>query len=181
MANDGTDRVNQVFKLRYAPASDVAERVQTLLTSREQNLALDPAALAKRTAVVVAEPVSNSVLVSADADTLKAIEKLIDLIDAKPAVEEPKPAPTPAGGPRPGGMGPPPMGGSPLGEKGALNVFTLKKATAEEMVGVLRKLFPNADIVADPRTNTVIARTDEKTLTDIRALIVRLEAIEPAK
>jgi type II secretory pathway component GspD/PulD (secretin) len=45
----------------------------------------------------------------------------------------------------------------------------------------LTKLFPNAEMVADPRTNTVIARADEKTLDELKMLITRLEAQDSFK
>jgi hypothetical protein len=91
----------------------------------------------------------------------------------------------PGSGFGPGGPlgGPGPMGGMSGGAKSTahLNVFSLKNAKAEEMVAVLSKLFPSAEMVADPRTNTVVARADEKTLEELKMLITRLDAQDSFK
>lgn len=49
------------------------------------------------------------------------------------------------------------------------------------MILTLKPLFPNTDLAADPRTNTILVRGDEKTLDELRTLITRLEGIESAK
>ncbi|AWM40114.1 ECF RNA polymerase sigma factor SigE [Gemmata obscuriglobus] len=82
-------------------------------------------------------------------------------------------------------------GGSPSGGWGNgpavtppskfLNVFPLKVSKADEMILTLKPLFPNTDLAADPRTNTILVRGDEKTLDELRTLITRLEGIESAK
>ena len=90
-----------------------------------------------------------------------------------------------AGGPGPmgllglgGGAGGPAPDAKP---ETYLNVIVLKQAKAEEMVTVLQKLFPNGTMTADPRTNSIVIRGDLKMMDDVRVLIARLEALEPAK
>jgi hypothetical protein len=176
-APEGNGRLNQVLKLRNAGAADAAERVMSLLTKRGGS---DPLA----GCVVVAEPVSNSILVSGDADTLKAVVELIELIDGTPVVLPPKDGPPgewavqgPMGGP--GSIGGPRQAAAPAATR--LVVFKLKAAKAEAMVAVLQKLFPDAELAPEPRTNAIIARAGAKALEEIASLIDRLEALEPAK
>jgi hypothetical protein len=161
------ENVFQVFQLKHASAAEVVAAVNKAIGEKGQRL--------------VAETTSNAVvLVGASAAVLKDITKLIEDLDAKAT----KPG---SGGPKPGsGSGPGPMGGGKPQPDTAkpgmfLNVFKLQNAKAEEMVVVLQKLFPNAEMVADPRTNTVIARADEKGLEEMKMLIARLEAADTVK
>jgi hypothetical protein len=189
----GGDVESRVHKLKNAAAADVVAAV---------NKAFPKA----KGLVVVAEPVSNAVIVVADPATLKDIVKLIESLDAKGAKPGPGPMgpgpggpggpkfPTP-GGPGPmgpggptfpggpgGGVVPGPVGGPPGAKAGApLHVYTLKHATAAELADVLKKLFANADITSDPRTNSLIVRADQNTHETIEALVARLDVEVPRK
>ena len=77
--------------------------------------------------------------------------------------------PGPAMGPGPGGPKP----------EAVFNVFVLKQAKSEEMVTVLQKLFPNGTLTADPRTNSIILRGDEKTVEELKALLDKLDVPVP--
>ncbi|HEY1187282.1 MAG TPA: sigma-70 family RNA polymerase sigma factor [Gemmata sp.] len=101
----------------------------------------------------VAERAANAVvIVSGDKDVIKSALKAIAELDAKAAKSN-----------------------------ALLNVFNLKNSSAEEMVTVLKKLYPNAEMTADPRTNTIIARGDEKNIEELRLLIARLDSLESVK
>ena len=112
------------------------------------------------------------------------------------------PGPGSSSGPGPMGAGPGPvgpMGGGPLGgligggagmpppgPGGArpatmINVFSLKNANAADLVAVLTKLYPNTEMTADPRTNTLIVRGNETTLDELKALISRLDSEPTSK
>ncbi|MDY3552502.1 sigma-70 family RNA polymerase sigma factor [Gemmata sp. JC717] len=84
-----------------------------------------------------------------------------------------------SGGSPSGGWGPGGPAGTPPSKH--INVFSLKVSKADEMILTLKPLFPNTDLSADPRTNTILVRGDEKTLDELRTLIARLEGIESAK
>ena len=61
-----------------------------------------------------------------------------------------------------------------------LTVLALKSASAVELAEVLEKVFrTGVTITAEPRTNSLIISTDEKTLEDVKALVERLD--EPNK
>jgi RNA polymerase sigma factor (sigma-70 family) len=149
----------EVFQLKHASAADVVTALQK--------------AFPKVNLKAVAEKMSNSVvIVSADPASMKDIAKFITELDAK---DRPKPGPAGGAGGAPGG----PMGGVPKPAESAINIFNLKFAKAEEMVTVMKKLYPNADMTADPRTNTVIVRADVDTLGELRALMARLDVEVP--
>ncbi len=181
------DNVMKVFQVKHASAADIVGAINRTIGNKGQRL--------------VAEMGSNAVVVvNASPAVMEAIAKLIEELDAKPGTGAgPGPMGPGPGGPRPGGPGPVgPMGGAagPGGVFGGgmppgmgpaakpeavFNVFVLKQANADEMVKVLQKLFPNGTMTADPRTNSIILRGDEKTLDDVRMLITRLDSLEPAK
>jgi type II secretory pathway component GspD/PulD (secretin) len=72
-----------------------------------------------------------------------------------------------------------PVGGAPKPLATNLNIFNLKFANAPDMVAVLKQLFPNADMTADPRTNTIIVRAEDATLDELRAIVTRLDMEVP--
>jgi len=182
VGGDGVEA--KTFKLKNAAAADVVAVVEKTFPK---------AKLLK----VVAEPVSNTIILVADPATVKDITKLIEDLDAKGTSGSGGTRPPGGGGaggagggsgsgrPAVGGsgggssLGPPGMGtgGSGGGSKraGGLTVYPLKFATAKQMVEVLEKVFPGAEITADPRTNQVIIRADEKTVVEIEAIIQRLD------
>ena len=143
---------------------------------------------------VIAEPVSNIIIIIADPAAMKDITKLIEELDGKPKTGSTGPdrgggrggsSRVQAGGPGgsfgPPGMDPsrggPPMGAGPGGaaKAGGLTVFALKNANAEELAAVLKKVFPTAEITAEARTNQLIVRVSEKDMADFEKLIVRLD------
>jgi len=89
--------------------------------------------------------------------------------------------PPPGGGNNPfsppGGLSGPSTGGVPAPAATPLTIVALKNATAAEMSEVLQKVFRNGvHVTADPRTNSLIIRADEKSLEDVKALIQKLDA-----
>jgi RNA polymerase sigma factor (sigma-70 family) len=66
-------------------------------------------------------------------------------------------------------------GGEGAGRGGAIHVVTLKHATAQELAPVLDRVFPTAEITAEPRSNQLIIRADDRTRTQIEELIIRLD------
>jgi type II secretory pathway component GspD/PulD (secretin) len=153
---------------------------------------------------VVAEPVSNTILVTADPATMKKIHEMIESLDVKgtaganvrsrPAAggsmggasARPTPpgsagggAARPAPGGIPGGMGSAsgPMGRFPgsAPARGELRIIALRHADAQELSTVVGRVFPNADVTAEPRSNQLIIRTDDKTMNEMEALIGRLD------
>jgi type II secretion system protein D len=81
-------RRNEVYKLRNAAAADVAQALQTFLTNSLQVLRNSSQLTAfqeiQREVVVVAEPVSNSLLVSATPQYYADIQRLIAQLDTCP-------------------------------------------------------------------------------------------------
>jgi type II secretion system protein D len=84
------DRETVVYRLKNAPALDVATAIQDFLfQQREQVLQLDPNLInpferLEREVVVVAEPVTNSLIVSATPRYFAEVQKIIDQLDARP-------------------------------------------------------------------------------------------------
>ncbi|MBP3959849.1 sigma-70 family RNA polymerase sigma factor [Gemmata sp. G18] len=100
----------------------------------------------------------------------------------------------PGGGTGPGFIGPGPggpMSGLPGGAPGTgpkpgganagagLKVVVLKHAVAEELVPVLKKVFPNAEITAEARTNQLIVRADTELFQEMSKLLEKLDVDAP--
>jgi hypothetical protein len=174
-----------IFALKHLKSVEAAEALNKILSGRGIK--------------VVADPKGNTITVAGDAAAVKqllgVIEKIINDADAKPG-EKPGPGAGPPEGPMGAGAGkgpigpgagPPsglgPMGGFPGGAGpkpiGGLTVLTLKHATTEELSPVLKRVFPGAEITADPRTNQLIIRADAKTLEELEALLNRLDVAVP--
>ncbi|AMV28687.1 ECF RNA polymerase sigma factor SigE [Gemmata sp. SH-PL17] len=98
----------------------------------------------------------------------------------------------PGSEPTPGAEGSGPLfGGLPGGASGAgmmpggargsagLKVVVLKHATAEELVPVLKKVFPNAEITAEARTNQLIVRADAELFQEVSKLLEKLDVDIP--
>jgi hypothetical protein len=174
------------IKLKNANANDVAALVNKVVP---------------KGVTVVAEPVSNTVLVVGTGAVLKDIAKLIEDADAKPGKRPSGPMGSGLGGqgvgPGPGGFGPgvvgPTLGSGPMGPMpgglmggapqpvGGLSVLSLKHATADELAPLLKKVFPTAEITADARTNQLVVRAEGKTLEELQALLMRLDVEVPKK
>jgi len=89
-AGDVRNRINTVYRLKNAPASDVASAITSFLTSElqaeGQNLTgvMSPFEQIERQVVVVAEPVSNSLIVAATPRYFDEIKKLVEDLDRRP-------------------------------------------------------------------------------------------------
>lgn len=88
--NDQRQRENKVIRLRNAPATDVANAVSQFLQQQRDLANLDPNAvstvqLLEREVIVVAEPISNSLLISATPRYYNEISELIGQLDKAPA------------------------------------------------------------------------------------------------
>ncbi|MGD0515923.1 MAG: secretin N-terminal domain-containing protein [Thermoguttaceae bacterium] len=89
---DGSDvreRENHVFRLKNAPAASVYTAINTFLTNirtMETSLAgaITPFAQIEQEVIVVAEPVSNSLILSATPRYYKEIKDIIDKLDERP-------------------------------------------------------------------------------------------------
>ncbi|WP_171470478.1 secretin N-terminal domain-containing protein [Frigoriglobus tundricola] len=159
MGSGGGNRF-EVFPLKHAAVDEVASALQK--------------AFADANLRIVAEKSSNAVvIVSVDPAKLQDVIKMLESLDAKAAKSGTGPD-----GPKPGAG---PGSGAPSAPGMFLNVFHMKNAKAEEMLVVLQKLYPNTEVAADPRTNTVVARADEKTLSEMRVLISKLDNLDSVK
>ncbi|NQU26547.1 MAG: hypothetical protein HQ567_35130, partial [Candidatus Nealsonbacteria bacterium] len=82
-------RQSVVYRLRNAPATDVAVAINDFLTSERAVQQISPGMLSpfeqiEREVVVVAEPVTNSLIISATPRFFDEIRKLIEELDARP-------------------------------------------------------------------------------------------------
>jgi general secretion pathway protein D len=133
-----------VHKVKYVPAADVA-------------VALEKAYVRPGgTFRVVAEPVSNSVLLSGDPVTIAAARKTINELDTAGA-DAGQPAERP------------------------IHVFTLKHARASETATVLQNVFRTIAVTPDERTNSLIIRAEPNTLVEVQALLDKLDIPVPPK
>lgn len=68
---------------------------------------------------------------------------------------------------------------APAAEKATIIVMTLKNASAQDVVRVVREVVPvkgkSLRITHDPRTNSVIVAGDRDTLDTVEAVVTRLE------
>lgn len=86
------ERITEVIWLRHQAATDVATAIQTYVQQRTQNVnqiqqyqqGLGPYDLPDRDLIVVAEPVSNSVLLSVSPRLYEDVRRLIDKLDRRP-------------------------------------------------------------------------------------------------
>lgn len=86
------ERITEVIWLRHQTATDVAaaiqqyvqQRTQTVNTIQQFQQGLGPFDLADRDLIVVAEPVSNSVLLSVSPRLYEGVRRMIDQLDRRP-------------------------------------------------------------------------------------------------
>ena len=86
------DRITEVIWLRHQTATDVATAIQTYVQQRTQTVntiqqfqqGLGPFDLPDRDLIVVAEPVSNSVLLSVSPRMYEDVRRMIDQLDRRP-------------------------------------------------------------------------------------------------
>lgn len=86
---DVEQRVNQVYRLKNAPAADVATAINEFLRSERvvQQAApgmLSPFEQIEREVIVVPEPVSNSLIISATPRFSEEIQKVVEELDKQP-------------------------------------------------------------------------------------------------
>ena len=86
---DVSNRRNVVFRLRYAPAVDVATAVNEFLTNERSITEVAPNTVTpfkqiEREVVVVPEPVSNSLIVSATPKYFDQINEIVQQLDERP-------------------------------------------------------------------------------------------------
>ncbi|MCS7238616.1 MAG: hypothetical protein NZ899_10160 [Thermoguttaceae bacterium] len=82
-------RVNRVFRLKNSPANDVANALNEFLRSERQLLQVAPGLVSafeqiEREVVIVPEPVSNSLIVSATPRFFEDVLRLVEELDARP-------------------------------------------------------------------------------------------------
>jgi hypothetical protein len=99
-------RVNEVIKLRNCAAADVATAVQAFMTTVSTK---DSSGQGFRQTVIVAEPVTNTVLISASRDCYPKVLKMVEDMDAAPVRSTSSPAQT-----QQIGAAAPPIGASKL-------------------------------------------------------------------
>lgn len=89
-SNNARNRQTTVIKLRNSPVSDVASAINQFLTSQRDLATLDPdristSQLLEQEIIVTAEPVTNSLLISATPAYFTQIEEIAKKLDAEPA------------------------------------------------------------------------------------------------
>ncbi len=62
-----------------------------------------------------------------------------------------------------------------------IKVLSLKHATAHELVLVLERVFPTANITPEARTNQLIIKADQETILGIAKLLQELDVDVPKK
>jgi type II secretory pathway component GspD/PulD (secretin) len=87
--NDARNRQTTVIKLRNSPVADVAAAINEFLAAQRELATLDPnristSQLLEQEIIVTAEPVTNSLLISATPAYFKQLEELAKKLDAEP-------------------------------------------------------------------------------------------------
>jgi len=88
-SGDVRNRISVVYRLKNSPAIDVANAINQFLTSERQVQQISPGLLSpfeqiEREVVVVPEPVSNSLIVSATVRFFEEIRDLVEQLDERP-------------------------------------------------------------------------------------------------
>lgn len=89
-SNNARDRQTTVIKLRNSPAADVAAAINEFLTAQRELATIDPnristSQLLEQEIIVTAEPITNSLLISATPTYFKQLEEIAKRLDAEPA------------------------------------------------------------------------------------------------
>ena len=87
--SDIRQRISKVYRLKNAPANDVATAINNFLSSERQVQQIEPGLVSpfeqiEREVVVVPEPVSNTLILSATKRFFEEIESLIEDLDKRP-------------------------------------------------------------------------------------------------
>ncbi|MDB5289423.1 MAG: gspD 1 [Phycisphaerales bacterium] len=164
--NPATESTVQSFRLEYADAAATAKVLMSVF--------LDPAtgqsrlkSGARETLSVTADPRTNTIIVTASADEMRALVDAIKMLDASPT------------------------------SGGAVKVFHLKQADSEATAKFILNFFKpdgvgparpadavhvGVNAVADPRTNTVAVTAPQESMKVVEGLIKDMEgaaAVEP--
>ncbi|HZZ71410.1 MAG TPA: secretin N-terminal domain-containing protein [Pirellulales bacterium] len=88
-ASDIQQRKNAVYRLKNAPATDVATAINQFLTNQRQLQTATPTLLSpfeqiEREVIVVPEPVNNSLIISATPRYFEEMKKIVEQLDARP-------------------------------------------------------------------------------------------------
>ncbi|MHB1034228.1 MAG: secretin N-terminal domain-containing protein [Pirellulales bacterium] len=88
-ASDMRERKSTVYRLKNAPSDDVAYAITNMLTNERRVEQLTPGLISpfeqiEREVVVVSEPVSNSLIVSATPRYFEEVKKLVEDLDSRP-------------------------------------------------------------------------------------------------
>ncbi len=88
--DDAAERMNTVYRLKNSPALDVADAINELLRSRRVIEQAAPGVLSlfeqvEREVIVVPEPVSNSLIISATPRYYEEVLKVVEDLDQQPA------------------------------------------------------------------------------------------------
>ncbi len=83
-------RINQVIELRNVPVTEAAEAINLFLESQRELASIDPALISsvelqEREVIVVPEPLSNNLLISATPEYFGEIINVIEQLDCEPA------------------------------------------------------------------------------------------------
>jgi general secretion pathway protein D len=136
----------RIFTLKHVEATDVAKTIQAVFGD------------ASKAIRIVADPQTNSILVSAPDQDVEIIKNLISQLDIAVA---PKKA----------------ADNAPV--KPDVRIFALKNAPAAEMAATFKAVFGSTDktlrIVADERTNSLIVYGPADVLTTMEAVLGRLD------
>jgi len=89
-SNDARNRQTTVLKLRNSPVADVAAAINEFLAAQRQLATIDPdristSQLLEQEIIVTAEPITNSLLISATPTYFKQLEEIAKRLDAEPA------------------------------------------------------------------------------------------------
>jgi hypothetical protein len=180
-----------VFYLKHANAKETSEKIEQLYPERE--------------AQVVVDERNNSLLIRGDEATIHKYEQLLEVLDADD-LSSPQQAKLPDGTSSFGGggfggvRGAPGAAGSsstpaqsttnnsvspeevPNDDTEQLKIFSLKFSNANDTLKIVQSLFglPSVKVAADERTNSLIVSGDASSLSEIEAILLKLDSGEPA-
>jgi RNA polymerase sigma factor (sigma-70 family) len=182
-ANDpATPRTNQqskIVKLKNLAAADVASVITQYLQVHQPD---------QKRMGIVAEPVSNSLLITApDLNSMEELLRVIGELDASPK-SEPKPSASPTTKPAPGTAPRPsvPAGSPPKAppSDAVYEVIALNHSESSEVAKIINELYSNQQsddspvrIVAEKSSNQIVILTaDANQVKEIRRLVKVMDA-----
>lgn len=145
VAQESGPQKAKVYYLKHAQADELARTISALYADTKEAAGIK----------VVAESITNALLISAPDEATKQIEELLQALDAAAAeaAEAPKVVALPD-----------------------IQVFTLRNASARDSLNVIDNLVgAGVQVTADDRTNSLIATGPKKELEILEALLIRLD------